>query len=151
MSIKNEEMTQDDYGYGQKVIMKERKRWLFFGIPWTFTKYTLTNKKLIIEEGVIKSVENEILLYRIVDITYSRNLFQKLFKLGTITVQSKDKTNPILYIKNIKNSRAFRERLSETIEKDKYNRRMRQNEVIESDGIYEPDEFSDNPEDFIQF
>lgn len=151
MSIKDEEMAQNEYGYGQKVIMKERKRWLFFGIPWTFTKYTLTNKKLIIEEGIIKSVENEILLYRIVDITYSRNLFQKLFKLGTITVQSKDKTNPTLYIKNIKNSRAFRERLSEAIDRDKQNRRMRQNEVIESDGIYEPDEFSDNPEDFIQF
>ena len=30
--------------YAKDVIMKERKRWLLFGIPWTFTKYTLTPK-----------------------------------------------------------------------------------------------------------
>ncbi len=132
---KSGKKTVDDYGYGQKLIIKERKRWLFFGIPWTFTKYTLTDKKLIIEQGLFKSVENEILLYRVLDITYTRNLFQKIFKLGTIEVQSKDKSNPVLYIKNIKNSKHFREMLSTTVENDKKKRRMRQNEIIDTDGF----------------
>ena len=26
--------------------LRERKRWLFFGLPFTFTTYRLTNKKL---------------------------------------------------------------------------------------------------------
>ncbi len=30
-------------------LMRERKRWGFFGIPWTFTKYILTEKKIIID------------------------------------------------------------------------------------------------------
>lgn len=148
---KSEKKTSDDYGYGQKMIMKERKRWLFFGIPWTFTKYTLTDKKLIIEEGLLKSVENEILLYRILDITYTRNLLQKIFKLGTIEVHSKDKSNPVLHIKNIKNSRRFREMLSTAVEEDKKKRRMRQSEIIETDGFnsdysdsyFDDDDFDD--------
>lgn len=148
---KSEKKTSDDYGYGQKIIVKERKRWLFFGIPWTFTKYTLTNKKLIIEEGLLKSVENEILLYRILDVTYTRNLLQKIFRLGTIEVHSKDKSNPVLYIKNIKNSRRFREMLSTAVEEDKKKRRMRQSEIIETDGFnsdysdsyFDDDDFDD--------
>ena len=136
----------NDYGYGQKLIMRERKRWLFFGVPWTFTKYTLTDKKLIIEEGLLKSVENEILLYRIMDITYTRNLPQKIFKLGTIRIQSRDKSSPVLVIKNIKNSRDFREHLSIAIDKDKENRRVRQNEVI-SAGDDHDDSFDDEYDD----
>ena len=31
------------------VMFKERKRWLFFGLPFTFTKYTITADGLIIE------------------------------------------------------------------------------------------------------
>ena len=91
------------------LIMRERKRWGFFGIPWTFTKYNLRKKKLVIETGLFKSIENEILLYRIVDITYSRALFQKIFKLGTIVVHARDKTTPVLVIKNIRHSREFKD------------------------------------------
>ena len=29
---------------GSRELMRERKRWIFFGIPWTFTKYILTEK-----------------------------------------------------------------------------------------------------------
>ena len=71
--------------YAKDVIMKERKRWLLFGIPWTFTKYTLTPKRIILNEGLLRSTENEILLYRIIDIELSKTLFQKIFKLGTVT------------------------------------------------------------------
>ena len=93
--------------YAKDVIMKERKRWLLFGIPWTFTKYTLTPKRIILNEGLLRSTENEILLYRIIDMELSKTLFQKIFKLGTVTVKSKDASHPILEIKNIKNVEKF--------------------------------------------
>lgn len=112
------------------IIMQERRRWSFFGIPWTFTKYTITPKKLIIEEGFFKSVENEILMYRLTDISYSRTLGQKLFRMGTLTVYANDKTNPTLVIKNIKHSREFKEALSQCIEEDRKRMRMRQNELL---------------------
>ena len=42
-------------------IMRERKRWAFLGIPWTFTVYTLKEKKLVIDRGLFISIREEIL------------------------------------------------------------------------------------------
>lgn len=119
----------------EEVILQERKRWTLFGVPWTFTKYTVTSKKLITEEGILTTRENEILLYRITDISYVRTLCQKMFGLGTLVMYSYDKTNPTLEIKNIKNSRHFKETLSDLVEKDRQRIRLRQTEVMEPDSI----------------
>lgn len=117
----------------EEYIMRERKRWGFLGIPWTFTVYTLKEKKLVIDKGLFTSVKNEILLYRILDLSYSRTLGQKIFGLGTVTVYSKDKTNPTLEIKNIKHSNDFYESLSEAVENDRIRMKMRQSEFIDVD------------------
>ena len=130
----------DGYKIGENIeIMRERKRWGFFGIPWTFTKYILTQKKLIIQTGLIKSEENEILLYRVYDMSMTRTLFQKIFKIGTLVVYSHDKTNSTLVIKNIKNVRSFKDALSDAVEKDKIRMRLRQREVM--------DDYDDNEDE----
>lgn len=59
-----------------EVVQQERKRWLLFGLPFTFTKYTLTNRKILINSGFFTSREDEILLYRVLDMTLSRTLIQ---------------------------------------------------------------------------
>nr|WP_317413071.1 PH domain-containing protein [uncultured Solibaculum sp.] len=115
---------------GAKIYV-ERKRLLFFGLPWTFTKYTLNPKKLLINTGLLTSVENEILLYRVMDITVKRSLMQKIFRLGSIQVISSDKTCPNLEIKNIRNVTQFREALSEYIEESRRQYRMRAGEIID--------------------
>ena len=114
-------------------IMRERKRWAFLGIPWTFTVYTLKEKKLVIDRGLFTSIREEILLYRIVDMSYSRTLGQKIFGMGTVKVYSKDKTNPSLEIKNIRHSNDFYESLSEAVERDRIRMKMRQSELIDVD------------------
>ncbi|MEE0060641.1 MAG: PH domain-containing protein [Acutalibacteraceae bacterium] len=111
-------------------IMRERARWPFLGLPFTFTQYVITDKKLIIKTGLFVSKESEILHYRILDMSYSRNLFQKMFKLGTITLYSQDVTNPELVIKNIKNSREFKDKLSELTESEKRRLSVRRGEVV---------------------
>ena len=126
-----EEQIQTNDEFQNNIIMQERKRWAFFGIPWTFTKYTLMTKKLIFTEGLLKTVENEILLYRVLDMSLSRTLIQKIFKLGTVTVYSQDKTNPTLVIKNIKHAREFRDALADAVEKDRIRMKMRQSEFID--------------------
>lgn len=128
-------------------LMRERKRWLFFGIPWTFTKYILTEKKIIIESGLLNSSENEILMYRVTDMTLTRSLFQKMFGLGTLTVYAHDKTNPTLIVKNIKHTKEFKEVLSEAVEKDRLRMKMRQSEIV--DGIHDFHDDQDPSGDFL--
>ena len=117
----------EEEAYSKKLkgeIMRERKRWGFFGIPWTFT-------------------ENEILLYRVTDITLKRTFWQKIFGLGTLIVYAHDKTNPTLEIKNIKHIREYKDALSEAVEKDRIRMKMRQSEIV--DGAYD---FHDHDIDF---
>ena len=40
----------------ETIVWKDRKR-IFFGLPWTFTKYALTEEKLYIETGVLSKRE----------------------------------------------------------------------------------------------
>lgn len=127
-------------------ITRERKRWLFFGLPFTFTKYIIYKKKLVVETGLLVTKENEILHYRILDMEYSRSLFQKMFGLGTIILHSQDVTSPNLVIKNIKNSREFKDTLSELTEQEKQRLSVRRGEVV--GGMPHPAHSPHMPDDF---
>ena len=51
-----------------KTVWKDRKRTVF-GLPWSFTRYLLYENKLVIDVGLFSRTEDEIRLYRIMDIT----------------------------------------------------------------------------------
>lgn len=118
----------------ENVLIKERKRKTLFALPLSFTTFAVTDKKLIYKKGLLNSIEDEILLYRVQDITVRRTLGQKLFGLGTIEVDSQDKTCPHLVIKNIKHVKEFRSILSEQVEKEKTRRNFRSTEILDGDG-----------------
>ena len=46
----------------------EKKRWTFFGLPWTFTTYTVTDEVITINSGFLRRVENDCYLYKVVDV-----------------------------------------------------------------------------------
>lgn len=114
------------------IIIKERKRWLFLGLPFTFTTYTLTDKMLIIKTGFLNTTEDEVKLYRIVDMTVRRSLWQRIVGLGSLEVNSKDQSSGNFEIKNIKHVKEFRAYLTEYLEKDRSSRGMRGAEMIDS-------------------
>lgn len=111
-------------------VIKERKRWLFFGLPLTFTKYVLTSKSIQLNRGLLTTTEDDLLLFRVMDVSLRRSLFQKMAGLGTLTVQSSDKTNPRLVIKNIKRVREFKQALDERVEKERLRMRFRTGEYM---------------------
>ena len=93
------------------VVWKDRKR-IIFGLPWTFTKYGLSEDRIFIETGFFNLHENEVRLYRVMDVSLERKLWQRMFGLGTITCYSSDKSMGLFKIENIKKPSEVKELIS---------------------------------------
>jgi len=78
------EETNFSQGEAEEVKYQERKRILFFGLPWTFTKYTISQDMITIDEGLLKVEENDCYMYKVQDVKLSATLPERIFGLGTI-------------------------------------------------------------------
>ena len=87
----------------------ERKRWLFFGLPFTFTKYTIKEDRITIQSGLFKTVENDCYMYKVQDVQHTATLIEKIFKLGTIVCFTGDTTHPKLILQHVKHSKEIKE------------------------------------------
>lgn len=113
-------------------IWQDRKRTLF-GLPWSFTRYFLEDDKLTIDRGFFTRSEDEIRLYRIMDITLRRSLGERIFGLGTVRCISGDKTAPEFELARIKNPKEVKEKLSELVESERDRRRIGVREYMDAD------------------
>ena len=107
----------------KQILWQDRKRPIF-GLPLSFTKYKLLEDKLLIDTGVLSVNQEEIRLYRIMDVTLKRSIWQRIFGVGTIHCCSADKSTPEFEIKDIKNSFEVKELLSSQIEKQRDPKRV---------------------------
>ena len=94
-----------------ETVWSSRKRLLFFGLPFTFTKYTLTKEKVLVDTGFLNKKQEEVRLYRILDLTLTRSLAQRIFGLGTISCKTSDKALPVLELINVRNAMNIKYRL----------------------------------------
>ena len=122
-------------------LWKDRKR-TFLGLPWSFTKYALTEERLFIERGFLNKHEDEIRLYRIMDVSLSRSFGQRLVGVGTIHCCSADKTMGDFDIISVKNSRDVKEQLSELIEQQRDAKRVTNREFMHDH--HDDDDFDDD-------
>jgi len=113
------------------IIWKDRKR--FLGLPLSFTRYSMSEDRLFLSVGFLNIKDEEILLYRVRDISSSRSLGQRIFGVGTVTVTSSDKTCPTLVLKNIKRPLQVKELLHTQVEEMKMRRRVRVGEIMTGD------------------
>lgn len=117
----------------------ERKRWLFFGLPFTFTKYTIKEDMITIDAGFLKTVENDCYMYKVQDVQHSASLAEKLFGLGTVTCFTGDTTHPLLVLEHIKNSKAVKDFILEESEQARLKRRTVNMLDIGSGDMDDPD------------
>lgn len=115
----------------QNYLWKDRRRRM--GMPLSFTRYALSEDRLFLSVGLLNVKDDEVLLYRVRDISTKRSLWQRLFGMGTITVISSDKSHSMLVLKNVKNPLMVKELLHKQVEIMKLQRRVRVGEIMGSD------------------
>ncbi len=111
---------------GESILWSDRKR--YFGLPLSFTKYAISEDRLFVSTGFFTLRDEEILLYRVRDISLSRTLGQRLFGVGSITITSTDKSRPVLVIESVKAPVMVKELIHEQVEEMKSRRRVRYGE-----------------------
>lgn len=114
-------------------LWRDRKRTIF-GLPLSFTVYELDEERLFIRTGFLHVREDEIRLYRIMDLTFDQTLGQRIFGVGTIHCCSSDATKKDFDIKSVKHAREVRELLSRLVEEQRQAKRMFYQEELGADG-----------------
>ena len=102
---------------------KEKKRWAFFGLPLTFTTYTIEDEIITVNSGLLKRVENDCYMYKVVDVRLEVSLPERIFGLGTVHCFSGDMTNPDLRLVHIKHAKEIKNFILKQSEEERLKRK----------------------------
>ena len=81
-----------------------------------FTKFEITDERIIEQNGILSRRTDETELYRVKDIRLEEPLFLRMFGLSTIILVTSDKTSPIIKLCGIKNGNDLRKELRVAVE-----------------------------------
>ena len=118
---------------------RERKRWVFLGLPFTFTVYTIKDDVLTIDQGFFKKVENDCYMYKVQDVQHSASFWERMVGLGTITCFTGDTTHPKLLIEHVKKSKEIKNYILEASEAARMRRRTLNTLNIGTEGMDDMD------------
>lgn len=137
MEENREEMMRKDDGAEEDRAEQyvERKRWLFFGLPFTFTKYTVNDQVITINSGLFSTTENDCYLYKVQDVELRTSLGERIFGLGTVACYTGDNTHPQLFLEHIKNAKEIKNYILRASEEARRRRRTLNTLNIDADDI----------------
>ena len=101
----------------------EKKRWLFLGLPFTFTRYMIKEDMITVDTGVFTKVENDCYMYKVQDVEHTASIWERMVGLGTIICYTGDTTHPKLLIEHIRNSKQIKEFILKESEEARLKRR----------------------------
>lgn len=113
----------------------ERKRWLFLGLPFTFTKYTINEQVITVNTGLLNTKENDCYLYKVQDVELRTSLSERIFGLGTVACYTGDNTHPQLFLEHIKHAKEVKNYILHTSEEARRKRRTLNTLNIDADDI----------------
>ena len=119
MAQTNEHIMKDT----QEEVRVERKRLLFFGLPWTFTKYTVTPSVITVNSGLLRTEENDCYMYKVQDVKLTTTLMERIFRLGTVVCYTGDTTHRELSLVHIKHAKDMKNYILRASEEARIKRR----------------------------
>lgn len=100
-------------------MYQEKKRSLLFGLPLSFTTYRIEEEKVNIRKGLLRTVEDDTLMYRIQDVKLVTGFLERIFRLGTVVCYSSDVTDPMLELRHIRRAREIKDYILSTSESER--------------------------------
>ena len=113
---------EEKRGFGE-IEFRQRKRWVFLGLPFTFTVYTIREDMITIESGFFRKVENDCYMYKVQDVEHTASFAERIFKLGTIVCYTGDTTHPRLRLEHVRMSKDIKNFILEASEKARMRKR----------------------------
>lgn len=101
----------------------EKKRWVFFGLPLTFTKYTVDDERLIINRGFLKTIEDDCYIYKILDVKLEKTVWERIFGLGSVVCYTGDVSDKVIKLEHIKHAKEIKDFIFEQSEAMRRKRR----------------------------
>lgn len=123
---------------------------LIFPLGWIVWRYLvvrtqtfeLTNERLRVSNGVINQQIDEVELYRVKDILVVRKWWMRMTGLGTIHLDTSDRSMPSIDIPAIKDSLELRESLRKKVEAMRDKKRVREMDFDETANEGGPEEMA---------
>lgn len=106
-----------------EIIFKQRKRWVFLGLPFTFTVYTIKDDVITVNTGFFNKMENDCYMYKVQDVQHSATLLERICGLGTVVCFTGDTTHPKLLLQHIKKSKDIKNYVLDASERARMKRR----------------------------
>lgn len=104
------------------ILWRDRKHFMWF--PFSFTVYELKKNRLYEQTGLLSTNYEELLLYRVIDLTMQQTFAQKLFGTGTIILHCKADASSEVRLENIRRPKELKEMLSDMIEEARARHRV---------------------------
>lgn len=102
---------------------KEKKRSMFFGLPWTFTSYTITDEIITVDAGLLNKQENDCYMYKVIDIRLESSLLERIFGLGTVHCFTGDVTDQDLKLLHIRHAKEIKDFILKQSEQERMKRK----------------------------
>ncbi|MGH8667764.1 MAG: PH domain-containing protein [Burkholderiales bacterium] len=93
------------------------------------TVYELTSERLKLRSGVLNKELDEVELYRVRDYKLEQPFFLRLFGLGNITMQTSDRSHPVLTLRAVRSGERLYEQLRQAVEQSRAKKGVRELDV----------------------
>ena len=113
----------------KRILWSDKRRWFFGTTKLSFVKYKLSNDRLIVESGILIRNHEEVMFYRVMDLSMRQTLIDRFFGIGTVIVISSDKTQPKLKLEKIKDPSNLILMLSDNVEEQREKKNINVTEI----------------------